>query len=486
MTRYNLMTSIAVRIIAVTIIVLFAAPAGFGADPTTVRAMEKGLAAAKIKDYALAIRYFQEARRTSPYAPEILYNIGLAESRMQGRQFSAMTWFKAFLAASPNSPKVAQVRSLYKEMEVSTESDVRKLINLRRDVASRLPENERSTALWIVAGYQARTGEFVTAAQTASGSGIRRGIAFRDIADYQAQSGDFSGALRSASMAEEARGCAYSAVARQQAGKGTVSGARQALELARANGGCPNNPADSAIIKAQARQGDSLAALKTVEGMPERDRNLYYQIIAGVQAKRGDIKGAQRTVKLMKYAQKWVYTDIAECQARQGDVKGALKTAELARDQEDDMPVRVSGSFSAKEYAYRKIACVQALKGDFAGARKTAALITNASEKDATTRSLDIVAALWPTRNSGNLPERVVVLTRFEGIIDTLNSPDYPWFANLSGYLKSLISLTEPNKIEWGVDKALMGELAIGEMDARKGGILNTFEKIRDLDKTQE
>jgi hypothetical protein len=181
---------------------------------------------------------------------------------------------------------------------------------------------------------------------------------------------------------------------------------------------------------------------------------------------------------------KWVYTYVAEAQARQGDIKGALQTAASARDAEDDMPVRVAGSVSARDVAYGKIAYVQALKGDINGARKTAALMSDSSARERILRRIEVVSLLSKTRSSGRLEERAGVLIGLDPIIETLNSPAFPWFTDLPGYLKSLNAVTDPKEIEKGVDRALMGELAIGQYDARRGGMLNTFEKVKDLGKT--
>lgn len=63
--------------------------------PEAQTAMDKGVIAAKQQDYMLAIRYFQDARKTAPDAPEVFYNLGLAESKMPGRELRAMAWFSA-------------------------------------------------------------------------------------------------------------------------------------------------------------------------------------------------------------------------------------------------------------------------------------------------------------------------------------------------------------------------------------------------------
>src|SRR5438034_5695252 len=71
--------------------------------PEAQEAISKGVIAAKQQDYLLAIRYFEEARKAAPAATEIFYDLGLAESKIPGRELRAMAWFGAYLAANANA-----------------------------------------------------------------------------------------------------------------------------------------------------------------------------------------------------------------------------------------------------------------------------------------------------------------------------------------------------------------------------------------------
>ena len=55
-------------------------------------AIRKGLMAAGQKEWQLAIRYFNEAREKAPLAPEPLFNLGLAESKIPGREIRSIAW----------------------------------------------------------------------------------------------------------------------------------------------------------------------------------------------------------------------------------------------------------------------------------------------------------------------------------------------------------------------------------------------------------
>src|ERR1700746_1804936 len=77
---------------------LLVAPVAATAETTALpadaqQALDKGLAAAKQQQWDIAIQNFQEARKIAPDAPEIYYDLGLAESRIAGRELRAVSWF---------------------------------------------------------------------------------------------------------------------------------------------------------------------------------------------------------------------------------------------------------------------------------------------------------------------------------------------------------------------------------------------------------
>ena len=91
----------------------FAPTSGFSQITLPAAAQEaynKGMMAAKLPDYPLAISYFQEARKLSPQSSEIYFNLGLAESKIAGRELRAISWFEAYLLANPTSPNAALIK----------------------------------------------------------------------------------------------------------------------------------------------------------------------------------------------------------------------------------------------------------------------------------------------------------------------------------------------------------------------------------------
>src|SRR5215471_18436290 len=70
-------------------------------NPASQTAMERGIAAARQQDYKLAYRYFLEAQKADPDAPQIWFNLGLAASKLPGYELRALAWFQAYLLAVP-------------------------------------------------------------------------------------------------------------------------------------------------------------------------------------------------------------------------------------------------------------------------------------------------------------------------------------------------------------------------------------------------
>ena len=81
-------------------------------------ALDKGLAAARQQDWLVAVRYFGQARDRAPDAPAPLYNLGLAEAQLPGRELRAVAWFDAYLALDPNAANAAAVRQEMSELNI--------------------------------------------------------------------------------------------------------------------------------------------------------------------------------------------------------------------------------------------------------------------------------------------------------------------------------------------------------------------------------
>jgi tetratricopeptide (TPR) repeat protein len=470
------------RLLAALVLVVFMlgadmAPAGAASLPAgALESMEKGLAAARSEDFKSAVRHFEEARKAAPYAPEPLFNLGLAESKIPGRELVALTWFKAFLAADPDNIQARKVRELCGQLNAAAQEAIGKLIDLELKVLGRLRESgwRDSAFLWMVT-YRLRLGDLAAARRIADSAGSMKGMAYYRIAQYLSTNGDFEGAMKTADLAPD-KGYLYLDIAVDRAGRGDVAGALKATELARRSG----RNDFGAVMDAMAVRGDVEGVMKTAEAVGIKDTAFH---IVKAQVKNGDVKGAIQTAQRGGLsASSKAYGYIAGAQARSGDIRGAAQTAE--RVDEYERP--------AREFAYRNIALAQALKGDFGGARKAAAQIpptyqkiTDSHEKNGT-EWIEAVIALLPAKSSGVLGERANVLLNSRTLAGILNSPSHPWLADLPAYLRSFDTTDEPVEIEAGVRRALMGRIEkyMGEeSETKKGGMVTLFLRVRDLDK---
>src|SRR5712671_6628427 len=104
--------------------------------PAAQEALNKGILAAKVPDYPLAIRFFEEARKLAPAAPVIFMNLGIAESKIPGRELRAIAWFGAYLAATPDAPNAAVVREQIAVLDVRNQSNVSRFLKTVQDAAN--------------------------------------------------------------------------------------------------------------------------------------------------------------------------------------------------------------------------------------------------------------------------------------------------------------------------------------------------------------
>src|ERR1700680_2759880 len=96
--------------------------------PEAQAAVDKGVWAAKQQDFLLAIRCFQDARKVAPQAPEVFYDLGLAESKIPGRELRAIAWFGAYLATTPNAPNAVAVKEQIDILDVKSQSNIDRLL----------------------------------------------------------------------------------------------------------------------------------------------------------------------------------------------------------------------------------------------------------------------------------------------------------------------------------------------------------------------
>jgi tetratricopeptide (TPR) repeat protein len=160
--------------------------------------VNKGILAAKQQDYLLAIRYFNDARKNAPDAPEIYFDLGLAESKIPGRELRAIAWFGAYLAANPSAPNAAAVRDQVDALDVRGQGNVSRVIRLVQDQATQkgTNPNSRDPNLILVARLWAEAGDIAAALKAADQVEYKnyKAEVQADITKIQARAGDVVGA----------------------------------------------------------------------------------------------------------------------------------------------------------------------------------------------------------------------------------------------------------------------------------------------------
>jgi hypothetical protein len=327
--------------------------------PEAQAAVDKGVIAAKEQEWEIAIRSLQDARKLAPNAPEIFYDLGLAESKIPGRELRAIAWFGAYLAADPNASNAAAVNSFITALQIKSQGNLNRLIKSLQDQTRQTSSNNQPDYL-------------------------------RQVAILWAEDQDLASALRVVNMIQDAgyKIRAYLDVAKAQTNGGDMAGAKNTLvsalnaadQIEDANGRCT---AQTDIAGAQIEEGniadakETLAAALKSDSLIPDDAALAYKIpnrieIANAQLRAGDISGAKSTIEsVLNSFNESQYKDssnysilmpLAIAQAGAGDIPGALKTADMIE------------GLSFKISALEGIAHAQVKVGDGAGAKHTFAL----------------------------------------------------------------------------------------------------------------
>ena len=413
--------------------------------PEARAAVDRGIAATRARDYVAAVRAFQEARQTAPIAPEILHDLGEAESKISGREMRAVCWYAALLTVNPAAPDAAAIKNEIIRLEAQYQETVRAAIQSVQQAAAKpavanqlLPS---LIALWAEAGEPALAVN--TAAQIEDAEARRKALSrlvgettywtdmpaallvaahisdaatkdalLNTIARIQAETGDCTAAVQTAGSLQDQgyKDNALAAIARAQLKTGDIAAAQQTAGLIQAAG--LRDRSLIAIAEAQAALSAVTAAKVTAELLStEAEICGGLAAIAVVQAKSGDPAGARETVaQAMERAgpigdivsQRNTHLRMLRAQAKAGDVAGTMKTLaaiqlpgnqdsvwqdialDLAGAGKGDDAVSVSALVvnpESRDFSQDLIVSYQLSQGDVAGAKKTVNLIGNSETR---------------------------------------------------------------------------------------------------------
>lgn len=177
--------------------------------PAAQEAIKKGILATKIPDYLLAIRYFEEARKAAPQSPEVFYNLGLAESKISGRELRASCWFAAYLTVNPDAANASAIKEQINMLLIKNFSNLTRLIKSLQDTYFNLPvllydNTEKVSVLW------AFSGDFTNAIKIANTidhpqSTFTKNYLLKEIALYQISKGDIEDAKKTMESITDSR-----------------------------------------------------------------------------------------------------------------------------------------------------------------------------------------------------------------------------------------------------------------------------------------
>jgi len=389
--------------------------------PEAQAAVDKGVLAAKQQDYLLAVRYFQDARKLAPKAPEIYFDLGLAESKIPGRELRAIAWFGAYLATVPNAENRAAVQAELDRLHVKNQSGISLLIKTVQDAANQTAHNKEYSLVW-VAGLWAEAGDLPTALQTVEliPDSDRKISALVGIAEIQVNADVRAGALQTLATARKiadqtgkadwhfasGQSNAYHAVAEAQAKAGGIAAAQQTADLIQEV--FHKCLTELAIAQVQIKTSDFAGAnrtLRAAENCADLIQEVFHKCstelaIAQAQIKTSDFADANRTLRAAENCSELEGSGedrigIASAKIQTGDLEGARQTLLVARKFADSMPTSSSDEANLKANRLGAIFELQAAAGDIAGARQTLA---------AGIKAMDLM-----TNGANRLPELILV-----------------------------------------------------------------------------
>ena len=382
------------------------------------------------------------------------YNLGLAESKISGRELRAIAWFVTYLSIATNAPNKAAVKDFISSLQIKSEGNISRFLGSVLEAAKQIPTRFK------VGGYS----------KDSPLEEVQRSLAITEVARLYALSDD---GKKAAEIAIEAnislnKLSNYGVIGWmiEYGGHDGISGARECLAAAVKNGRNQHYSTYvlSLIAVKEAENGDFIhasydleAVLKSHEVVNRPLDDLYdgdladtLIQIAKFQAKYGENEESRRSLlKAMKLVKERYpegekishYRMLAEAQARCLDVTGAQATYNAYLKNDADI-----FSDALKKY----IAIAQGIKGDIANAKATADTIKNQNLKDDAQQAIIFNTKQSLSANSGNLTyidneTRTRSIDYFDWITRLgINSPgdeaflNSPLFLDLSSYIKSL------------------------------------------------
>ncbi|MBS0192984.1 MAG: hypothetical protein JSR34_01930 [Proteobacteria bacterium] len=111
-----------------------------GQDATTNAAMQSGLDAAKNQQWRDAAKAFEQAREKDPFNPAVLFNGGLAESKIPGHEVRAIARLQSYLMVSPQAPNAAAVKQSIVAIDAQARHQAKALLAFEEQLLPDMPK----------------------------------------------------------------------------------------------------------------------------------------------------------------------------------------------------------------------------------------------------------------------------------------------------------------------------------------------------------
>ena len=365
--------------------------------PAAQEEFKKGIDAAKEQNYLLAVSSFEAARAIpyysfeyghTPRAPEIYFNLGLAESKLPGHELRAIAWFGAYLTANPYAPapNEAAVLEQMKVLYAKNQSNLSAWLQSVQDAAGKGSAYDRTNNLYHMVIMRADAGDIAGAQGVAAlipSSEANSSFAYHAILNAQLKTGDLPGALKTARIMEDR--LAVAIAKNDVAGPSGYAGLKTETAFTLAQ-------AQTELAEAHIKAGDQAGGKKYLAAAQKSAALIRYAtyeskvqpVIAEVLIKAGDPTKARAVLTAARItvdrnpepnAKISELVGIARAQLRAGDTTGAGQTFSFARD--------VAGPTGWSQFA-AQMAVAQALGGDMPGALSTIGQIKDNANIDFT------------------------------------------------------------------------------------------------------
>ncbi|MCE9581121.1 MAG: hypothetical protein K8T20_01260, partial [Planctomycetes bacterium] len=293
------------------------------------------MTAAKEGQFGIAARYFMEARKSDPYAPPILLNLGLAYSKAEN-EFLAIPWLEAYLAVQPDASNAAAVRNKIEQLEKSAWEKVARMLAEAMTAAEKLPNADQcKDALDSVARSRAAIGDVEGALKHYKEKGDTfdwTSILLREFGDNLESSGDFRRALEVLPRIpkESDQESLYASLISDRGYFGRTSEMMALVEK------CPAGFKDRIQKKAYDMlalnywwKQEFIAVEELLPKLTPDDRDHWRAELVGARCKSGDLTGARNLTDRIELTNRKARAlqDLALAQMTKGDLSAAKATA---------------------------------------------------------------------------------------------------------------------------------------------------------------